>query len=363
MPVRKLAVALAMLMVSASAWAAPPIDKIRLPPGFRISVWAEVDGARSMAVGDGFVVVGTRGDSVCAVPFDRRTFQAGDTVELTDDLNVPNGVALLDGVLYIAEQDRVIRWGNGRFDPAKPNQQPVKVGPGLPDKSHHGWRYLAAGPDGALYVTIGTPCNVCMPKGLEGTIVRLEPKTGAVTKVASGIRNSVGVAFHPRTREMFFTDNGADMMGDDIPREELNRLTARGQGFGYPWYAGGRTRSKEFAGQQPSAAQFPVAEFTAHSAPLGLAFYTGAMFPPAYRDHAFLAHHGSWNRSTPVGYRLMEIQMDNGGNVTATREFATGWLRKGDAWGRPVDVKMLPDGSMLVSDDHADVIYRITYGK
>lgn len=365
MIVRRVALALALMGAATGAHAADlPLDKLKLPAGFSIAVWAEVDGARSMAVGDGFVVVGTMGEEVYAVPFDRKTSLAGKVVTVADNLKVANGVALLDGVLYIAEQRRVIRWGNRPFDPATPAQQPVKVGPDLPDKAHHGWRYMAAGPDGALYVTLGSPCNVCMPQGLEGSIIRLDPKTGAAETVATGVRNSVGVTFHPVTRAMYFTDNGADMMGDNTPPEELNLLTAKGQSFGFPWYGGGKARTKDFMGQPPPAdARFPVAEFNAHSAALGFAFYTGSMFPAAYRNHAIVAHHGSWNRTFPIGYRLMDVAMDDAGKVTGVTQFVTGWLDKGRAWGRPVDVKQLPDGSLLVSDDHAGVIYRISYGK
>lgn len=365
MIVKRVALALALLTAATGARAADlPLDQLKLPAGFRIAVWAKVDGARSLAVGDGFVVVGTMGEEVFAVPFDKKTSKPGKVVTVADNLKVANGVTLLNGVLYIAEQRRVIRWGNAPFDPAKPSQQAVKIGPDLPDKSHHGWRYMAAGPDGALYVTLGSPCNVCMPQGLEGSILRIDPKTGASEKVATGLRNSVGVAFHPATKAMYFTDNGADMMGDNTPPEELNVLTAKGQNFGFPWYGGGKARTKDFMSQQPPAsAQFPVAEFNAHSAALGFAFYTGSMLPASYRNHAIVAHHGSWNRTFPIGYRLMDVAMDESGKVTGVTQFVTGWLDKGRAWGRPVDVKQLPDGSLLVSDDFAGVIYRISYGQ
>jgi glucose/arabinose dehydrogenase len=353
-----------MVAAGGASAATLPLEKIKLPPGFHIAVWAEVEGARSMAVGNGFVVVGTRDTSLYAVPFDARTYRAGKAVEIADDLDVPNGVALLDGVLYIAEQPRLVRWGNAPFSIGRPKQTPVQVGPNLPDESHHGWRYLSAAPDGALYVTLGSPCNLCTPKGLEGSILRVDPKTGASETIARGIRNSVGMAFHPVTKQLYFTDNGVDMMGDNTPSDELNLLSAKGQHFGFPWYGGGSARTASYLKQPvPPGARLPVAEFNAHSAALGLAFETGPMFPAAYRNHAFVAHHGSWNRTFPIGYRLMDVATDDTGKVGKVSQFATGWLDKGRAWGRPVDVKFLPDGSMLVSDDHAGVIYRITYGK
>jgi glucose/arabinose dehydrogenase len=361
---RTLAMAIAMLSFgSVAASAAVQLDKITLPEGFKIEVWAEVEGARSMAIGDGFVIVGTMGDSVHAVPFDKTSLEAGPVVTVADDLKVANGVALLDGVLYIAEQPRLIRWGDQPFSLANPQQTPVKIGPDLVDKPHHGWRYLEAGPDGKLYVTIGSPCNVCMPEGMEGSILRIDPQTGKSLKIATGIRNSVGVAFHPGNGDLYFTDNGADMMGDDTPPEELNRLTEDGQNFGYPWFGGGNARTDDFLKQTPPAgAQFPVAEFAAHTAGLGITFYQGTQFPEGYRGDLFLAQHGSWNRTFPIGYRVMLVNMDEAGNVTGQKVFASGWLQRGRAWGRPVDVKTLPDGSLLVSDDFAGVIYRITYG-
>ncbi|MBI1180533.1 MAG: sorbosone dehydrogenase [Alphaproteobacteria bacterium] len=359
---------LALLMIAAAAPARAdqdlPLDELKLPDGFHISVWAHVDGARSMAVGDGFVVVGTLSDAVYAVPFDRRTYAAGKLVKVTDDLKVPNGVALLDGVLYIAEQPRLVRWGNAPFSLSAPRQKPVQIGPDLVDKPHHGWRYLTAGPDGKLYVTIGSPCNVCMPEGLQGSILRIDPASGKTEKIATGIRNSVGLAFRPGSRDIYFTDNGVDMMGDNVPPDELNRLTRPGQNFGFPWYGGGRARTKEFGNRQPPAGvQFPVVEFAAHSANLGLLFYRADMFPAAYRSGVFVAEHGSWNRTFPIGYRLMYVTLNQDGSSGEAKVFASGWLDRGRAWGRPVDVKQLPDGSILVSDDFADVIYRITYGR
>ncbi len=363
MTTRGLMTAMTLAFAVAAPAAALPLDRIKLPEGFRIAVWAHVENARSLAVGDGFVVVGTRETSVHAVPFDRRTYAAGTPVTVTDDLKVPNGVALKDGVLYIGEQHRIVRWGDGRFDPAKPAQKPVKVGPDLPDKAHHGWRYMAFGPDGGLYVTIGAPCNVCMPQGMEGGIIRVDVADGSSETVATGVRNSVGVAFHPLTRALFFTDNGADMMGDNVPPEELNVLTAKGQNFGYPWYGGGRARTRDFMKDAPpDGVRFPVAQFNAHTAALGVAFHTGGMFPAAYRNQAFVAQHGSWNRTVPIGYRIALVRMDEAGKVSGVEQFASGWLQNSEAWGRPVDIKPLPDGSMLVSDDHAGVIYRITYG-
>lgn len=355
--------ALLILGVSnAPARADVKLDSLKLPEGFKISVWAEVADARSLAVGPDFVIVGSMGKTVQAVPFDPATYAAGEPVVLTESLSVPNGVALLDGVLYIAEQPRVVRWGDKPFSLAEPVQEPVQVGPNLPDKAWHGWRYITAGPDGLLYVSLGSPCNICVPESPEGSVVRMQRDGSGFEVYATGVRQSVGLTFHPQTGDLFFTDNGADWMGDNTPSGELNRATAAGQHFGFPHYGGGRSVTKDFRKQAPPAdAQFPAMEFQAHTANLGVLFYQGDMFPADYKLDGFTAQHGSWNRRVPIGYRLMRVRFDAAGEAMSKEVFIRGWLRKGRPWGRPVDLKELPDGSLLLSDDLAGVIYRITY--
>ena len=361
----------AILFIAVSTQAsAVKLETLKLPDGFSIEVWAEVPEARSLVVGDGFVIVGSAdaggggGKILHAVPFDKDTLKAGPRVLLADDMKSPNGLSLVDGVLYIAEQHRLIRWGDAPFDIENPIQTPVKVGPDLLDDGWHGWRYMERGPDGRLYIAIGVPCNVCEPKGMAGTIISLNPDGSGVQTVASGIRNSVGLTFSPDNGDLYFTDNGADMMGDNVPPEELNRLTEVGQNFGYPWFGGGRARTKEFKDQSPpEGVQFPIQEFQAHTAGLGFIFYRGDMMPAEYKGDVLLAQHGSWNRTFPVGYRIMRVRIDDTGDAAGTEVFASGWLRRGRDWGRPVDIKELPDGSILVSDDKAGVIYRIAYGE
>jgi glucose/arabinose dehydrogenase len=235
---------------------------------------------------------------------------------------------------------------------------------GLPDKGWHGWRYAAFGRDGMLYVSVGAPCNVCSTQGLEGTIIRLDPAGGKPEVFARGVRNSVGMDFQPATGELYFTDNGADNMGDDVPPDELNHAPRAGLHFGFPYYGGGDAATSFLVGTRPpQPARMPVVRFGAHVAALGIHFYRGSMLPEEYRGDALVAHHGSWNRTVPDGYRIARVRFDDDGRATAWEPFAEGWLEGGAAWGRPVDVKELGDGSVLVSDDRAGVLYRITYGR
>ena len=357
-------VMMAIAGASGCAGGVEPADlaRIKLPPGFAIAVYAEVPSARSMALAPplGGMFVGTRGDTVYGV-FDRDQDGRADVVRpITRSLNVPNGIAYHDNYLYIAEQHRIIRYRPvlARLAPLRPEVLFDR----LPDLSHHGWRYAAIGPDRKLYVTIGAPCNICDVGGLQGTILRMNLDGSGREVFARGIRNSVGLDFHPRTGEAFFTDNGGDGMGDDIPPDELNRAPGKGLDFGFPYYAGGRAVSPNYRGRKkPEGAVFPVIEFGAHVAALGIHFYRGDMFPPEYQGDAFVAQHGSWDRSVPDGYRVMRIRFDARGRPYAKEVFAEGWLVGRRAWGRPVDIKELPDGSLLVSDDKAGVIYRITY--
>jgi glucose/arabinose dehydrogenase len=233
----------------------------------------------------------------------------------------------------------------------------------MPTEFLHGWRYARFGPDRKLYVAIGAPCNVCPVEDPAGTIIRYDPAAKKLEVFARGVRNSVGFDWHPKTKVMFFTDNGADGMGDDVPPDELNMATEAGQHFGFPWLGG---KSVELAGfedhQPPEGVVAPVIEFQAHTANLGIQFYDGGMFPAEYKHDAFVAQHGSWNRTSPVGYRIMRIRFNEAGEAVGKEVFADGWLQGEDAVGRPVDIAELPDGSLLVSDDFANVIYRIWYG-
>jgi len=367
---------LAVLAALASATLAPVaaadeaaaernLDKLNLPPGFEIEVYAEVPGARQMAFGQstGTVFVGTRGKKAYAV-VDRDKDRKADAVHvILEDLKMGNGVAMHQGYLYVAEQHRIARYPAPGFELDLPFEDMREViYEELPDKFHHGWRYLGFGPDGKLYVTVGVPCNICEPEGVEGTILRMDPDGANAGVYAEGIRNSVGLAFHPASGELYFTDNNTDNMGDDRPPGELNHAPKAGLHFGFPYYAGGRERHADWAEREPPReVSFPVVEFQAHTAPLGISFYTGSAFPAEYAGDAFLAQHGSWNRSTPVGYRVMRIRFDEQGEVAGKEVFADGWLQQGEAWGRPVDTLELPDGSLLVSDDYQGVIYRISY--
>ena len=338
------------------------LDTIRMPSGFQIEVYARVPGARSMAVVDalGVVFVGTRGDAVFAVVDADGDGTPERTETVRRGLKVPNGIAWRDGILYVAEQHRVVRFRCNDLETLR-SARPEVLFDGLPDDSWHGWRYAAFAPDGSLFVTVGAPCNVCEVEGLEGTIVRFQPAGGDPEVYAQGVRNSVGMDFHPRSGDLYFTDNGADMMGDDVPPDELNHAPRPGLHFGYPYFGGGDARTDDFRERTPPATTSPVVGFGAHVAALGVHFYRGTRFPGEYRGDAFVAQHGSWNRTVPDGYRVARVRFDGQGRAASREIFADGWLRGGGAWGRPVDVKELADGSLLVSDDRSGTIFRITY--
>ncbi len=365
-----LSIATALICVAQSGLAQNRLDhmlsSISLPPGFQIKLFARVPDARFMVVGKprNIVFVGSRSRYVHAV-LDTDKDGVADVVKMkTDSLRTPNGVAFLDGSLYIATRTAVMKWLgpsatdiNRRLAPLKP------VLTRLPNSGHHGRRVISFGPDRKLYLSIGTPCNVCMPEGREGKIIRMDPDGKNVELVAEGIRNSVGFDWHPKTGELFFTDNGSDGLGDDIPADELNHVTRAGQHFGYPWFGGGDTRTPEFIDDTPPRdAVQPVVKFQAHTANLGIHFYRGGMFPAEYKNDAFVAQHGSWNRSSRVGYRIMRVRFNDKGSAIGKQVFASGWLQGEDVWGRPVDIKELPDGSLLVTDDFVGAVYRITYG-
>lgn len=342
------------------------LSKLHMPPGFKVEIYAEVPGARQMALGtNGNVYVGTRGNKVYAVVDKNKDRKADGVVTMMDDLKVANGVAMYNGNLYVAEQNRITRYAAPDFDLNLPfSQMREVIYDQLPDKAHHGWRYITFGPDNKLYVTIGAPCNICNPQGIEASIIRMNPDGSNVETFAKGVRNSVGMDFQPGTNTLHFTDNGVDMMGDDIPHDELNAAPKKDMHFGFPFYAGGSARQAEWKDKTPPKnVTYPATEFQAHSANLGFKFYTGNQFPTEYQNNAIVAQHGSWNRSKPVGYQLMRVIFDENHQVKGSEVFIDGWLDNGEIWGRPTDVLQLPDGSLLLSDDYNDVIYRVSYGE
>ncbi len=359
------------ISLATNACAQTKIDlaKINLPPGFEISVFARMPNARSMAVVPELnaVFVGNRQGSSVYMAIDADgDGRAEQVAQIASGLTAPNGVAWKDGHLYIAEQHRIFRVPVPDIKSIGSHKAEI-IFTDLPNKSWHGWRYIAFDAKGRLHVTIGSPCNICKVAGNEGTIIRLPANRAALNQykiVARGVRNSVGLDFHPKTGELFFTDNGADNLGDDVPPDELNHATGDDQHFGFPYFGGGTARTPNFSNQRPpQSVTPPVVAFNAHVAALGIHFYRGNQFPANYRTDAFVAQHGSWNRTVPDGYRVMRIRMDENGRVIGKSVFADGWLQRGSAWGRPVDVAEWTDGSLLVSDDRAGAIYRISYRK
>ena len=345
-----------------------PIEKLNLPDGFKIEVYADnLDGARSMAMGDnGTLFVGTRNDkTVYAVQDLDKDYRADHIRVLDSTLEVPNGIAFRNGSLYVAEVGRLLR-----YDDIEANldsiPEPVVVYDDYPTEFHHGWKYIAFGPDDKLYVPVGAPCNICdstISDKRYATITRMNPDGSNREIYANGVRNSVGFTWHPETKELWFTDNGRDMMGDDIPPCELNRVTEAGQHFGYPFCHGGTVKDPEFGNQRPCSDFIaPVQALGAHVAPLGVKFNTGTMFPDSYKNSAFIAEHGSWNRSKKVGYRISLVTLEDN-KAVSYETFLDGWLdeESQEAFSRPVDLLFLEDGSMLISDDYGDAIYRVTY--
>jgi len=336
---------------------------IELPAGFEISVYAEgVENARQLALGDqGIVFAGSRKAGKVHALVDQDGDNVADRVYLIDEgLQMPSGIEFREGSLYVAAVDRILRY-DGIENALDSPPEPELVTGALPDKSHHGWKYLRFGPDGLLYVPVGAPCNICDESGF-AEIRRLSADGKGMETYARGVRNSVGLAFHPRTGELWFTENGRDMLGDDLPGDELNHAPRPGLHFGYPWCHQGDTPDPDFgAGKSCSDYTAPALTLGAHVAALGLTFYTGGAFPAEYRNQLFVAQHGSWNRSDKVGYDILLVRFDAGGEVVGSEVFARGWLQGQDNWGRPNDILQLPDGSLLVSDDQMGVIYRITY--
>jgi glucose/arabinose dehydrogenase len=361
---------MAALLATGCASTAPavppgkPADFLRVPPGFKAEILVEgVPNARSMALGErGTLFVGTRsGGIVYAV---RNALGSNQSVtRFAEGLTMPNGVALYAGDLYVAEQKRLIRF-RGAEASVGTSPVPEVIDPALPFKGPlHSWKYLAVGPDSKLYVPVGAPCNVCNEPGF-GVILRMNLDGSGREIYAAGIRNSVGFTWHPTSKELWFTDNGRDMLGDDIPPCELNRAPRQGLDFGFPYCHGGTIPDPEFGGLGScSQAVAPVQALGPHVAPLAVRFYTGKMFPAEYRGQVLIAEHGSWNRSREAGktgYRVSLVRL-KGNEAVAYETFIEGWLDGDAVQGRPVDLLVAPDGSLLVSDDQRGVIYRISY--
>lgn len=356
------------------------LERINLPPGFKIDLYAIVPDARHMAVGNnvGTVFVGTRKTAVWAVT-DRDRDRVADEVKRfapSIAFSVPNGPCMSkDGFLYLAEHNRMLVFPAAEFFYEGPDVAVEVVKDSLIPKEdesfNHGARVCAIGPDNKIYISQGQPYNVPPKAKMEkynrhgiGAIVRMNRDGSDWEVYATGVRNSVGIAFNPANDQLWFTDNQVDGMGDDIPPGELNRITAQGQNFGFPWYGGGKVRTNEYKDSEPPAdAVAPEVEMDAHAADLGMMFYTGKMFPEKYRGGIFSAQHGSWNRTTPIGARIMFTRLNEEGAAAGTEVFADGWLDEetGEYLGRPVDVVQYLDGSILISDDTAGAIYRVWY--
>lgn len=341
--------------------------KALLPKGFKLNLYTDqTPEARSLALGDdGTVYVGSLEQGKVYAVRDSDNDGSGDQVRIiASGLNFPNGVAFYQGALYVAEVQRILRYDNiaANFDHPP---QPVVIYANLPHDLHHGYRYLRVGPDGKLYLGIGAPCNICQPhQDIYGSLARMDRDGSHFEIYARGVRNSVGFDWQPGSGDLYFSDNGRDWLGDDLPAEELNRVSAPGQHFGFPYCHGGDLADPQFGkGKACSNFTAPVWRFPAHVAPLGMRFYTGAQFPPEYRQQLFVAQHGSWNRSRPQGYRVVLVQFVNNQPV-ADKAFIDGWLNDaGKAVARPVDILQMPDGSLLVSDEMNGALYRISYAQ
>jgi glucose/arabinose dehydrogenase len=350
-------IALTGLFLSSVALAS--LDDIRLPPGFFIEEYADVPKARSLALGDrGTLFVSTRkAREVYAVV--ENADGSTRTIELLGGMSTPNGVAYYKGDLYVAEIDRVFRYRDIEDHLESPPKGEL-LDIDLPSDKSHGWRYIGFGPDDKLYIGIGAPCNICNEPGY-ARIIRMNPDGSGQETFASGIRNTVGFTWHPTTGELWFTDNGRDMMGDDLPPDELNRASRQGLHFGYPFCHGGDIPDPKYGeGRDCKDYTPPVQRLGPHVASLGVRFYTGDMFPAEYRNQVFIAEHGSWNRSKKIGYRVTLVRLE-GNRAVSYEPFANGWLQNEQVSGRPVDLIVKDDGSLLVSDDFAGKIYRISW--
>lgn len=370
MPIIKV-ISLALFLIHSCLVFAEPgshqnlLKQLHAPAGFSISIFADdLPNARSLALGDNglvFVGTGTEG-SVYAVQDSNNDGVADQRYRLANDLNMPNGVAYKNGSLYVAEINRIIRFDRIAQQLDNP-PKPVVIYDQFPTEQHHGWKYLRFGPDNKLYTSVGAPCNICEPeRPIFGSLVRLNDDGSGLEILANGIRSSVGFDWQPKTGALFFTENGRDYLGDDLPPDELNRWTTKGEHFGFPYCHGGDLADPEFSIHK-KCREFsaPAWKFKAHIAPLGMRFYRGSAYPVEFNNQLFVAEHGSWNRSEPQGYRVALIKFKDDKPVSE-QVFIDGWLSKnGEVLGRPVDILEMPDGSLLISDDMLGVIYKVDY--
>lgn len=340
-----------------------PIHLLKLPPHFSIKIYSyPVPDARQMALGpNGIIFVGTRQDGrVYAILPDQHQKHGTRVLTIADNLNMPNGVAYFNGSLFVAENNRILEYKN-IIDHLTNPPEPHIILKDLPNETHHGWRYIRFGPDKRMYIAIGAPCNVCLKEDPRfASIMRTNVEGTGLEIVAKGVRNSVGFDWDPDTNQFWFTDNGRDLLGNNLPPDEINTVTKPNQHFGFPFCHGKNISDPKF-GKDHSCSDFtpPVVDLPAHVAALGLKFYKGSMFPKEYHHNMFVAEHGSWNRDTKIGYQIARIKNEN--NQLKSQTFISGWLQGDKVWGRPVDLLMMPDGSMLISDDHAGAIYQVKY--
>jgi glucose/arabinose dehydrogenase len=347
---------------------AQDLDKLVLEPGFKISIFAEnLSAPRQIAEGkNGTIFIGERTGQIIALIDSDQNGQADYKKVIAEDLEYSTGISIFNGDLYFSEISKIWKieniesWLNDNISSSDLPKK-ILVTNELPGDKWHGWKWLKHDEEGSLYFNIGAPCNICLSENSQYASI-LKIKNDELEHVARGVRNSVGFDFHPVTQELFFTDNGRDWLGDDSPSCELNRVDQDGQFFGFPFKHASKIMDPEF-GDLNSGFDYvdPILELGAHVAPTGVAFYTGSMFPLHMKNNLFIALHGSWNRSTKVGYKVVRVSFDENGNVIELNDFISGWLQDESVSGRPSAPFILSDGSMLLSDDKANVIYRITY--
>ena len=340
-----------------------PVDKLKVPAGFKVELWAaEINNARAMTWGDkGTLFVSSRVAGNVYAVVDKGATR--DVKVIAKGLNLPNGVAFKNGTLYIAEISKISKL-EGIEDKLDSPPPMVTVYDTLPKDLPHGWKYLAFGPDGKLYFNIGAPCNICMPPDTHANISRVNADGTGFEYFAYGVRNSVGFDWHPVSKELYFATHGRDWLGDDSPSDKFDRAPKKGMHFGFPFCHQGDTLDPEL-GKGKSCKDYvaPLLKTGPHVAGNGVMFYTGSMFPAEYKNRVLLAQRGSWNRGEKVGYRVMMVTLAKDGTVAKYEPFVQGWLQGQEIWGRPVYTTQMKDGSVLVSDDYAGAIFRVSYSK